>query len=333
MYCTNGQNIENQVVVTSSMTSVRVEPTEKSQEIAQLQRGERLSDLGEVSTTESVMSLAGERVQSPWLKIRTPDGQHGWVLAWSVIPNQNGAEWLLEKRMECYFGHAIRIARQALAEDLKNIQTDAQMSKAWRETRDLRDTMLGLLSRRPQRMVELHLDWLDTVLPGHFYQKSRDNTSLHLLADFRFWHQKALQTMGKSDDDFFQICLEVYPPDSTEAFAPVWKFDLPDGKPLSHLGAGHHLKTVQQIDRAMQTGRLFMPFLLDIKEQLLADIFEQNQRYWLSAEKIKGELAEILANSPKCLSQRELEAISIRLKMFDAPASHGITVDLRSGGL
>lgn len=330
--CTNNQSVENQIFVTATMASVRSEPSEKSQEIAQIGQGKYLGDLGEVSMAESVLNMGGQRVQSPWMKIQTPDGQRGWVLAWSLMPSQNGAEWLLQKRMEAYFGSAVCTARNALFEEIINLQTDAQLSKAWRSSRGLRDTMLTLLTRRPQQSEDLRFDWLNEAIPGHFYQKNSDNGNGRLLADFRYWHQKALQTSGKQDDDFFQICLEVYPLDGTESFAPVWKFELPDAEPLSHLGAGHHLRILQRLDRALAQGSVFTPNLLEFKELLLEDIFGQQQRYWLSAAKIKGELADILANPPSCLSQRERDALAIRQKMFDAPAEHGISVDLRSGG-
>jgi len=331
-FCKNRVTTENQLVVSVEKVSLRAEPSEKSQEIISLRKGQDLTDLREVSPSESQIAVGDHIYQTPWIKVQTHGNQTGWVLAWALRPVEKQADWLLQKRLVCYFGKNLAARRNVLHQQFENLATEEQMSNLWRESTVLRDTFLSILGRRPEAGgLPLQFNWLNEVLPGFLYQKLGKDSRPYLFADFAFWQQKALKTNGLQDNAFFQTCLAAFQNDSIESFFPVWKFQLSDAESASQLGTGQHLKMLRQIDQAVTSGHLFAPQLGAFKDQLLEDIFEKKLRYWQPQEKILEELEQIITDPPKCLDAHEREALSIRQKMFEEPLKHGIVVNLRSG--
>lgn len=329
--CTNEQNIGYQLVVRTGQTTLRAEPNAKSREIALLQKGETLKDLGEVGSFESQIAVGEELVQTPWIKVEKAGKEVGWVLAWSLEPRQKEADWLLQKRLLVYFGPNLCARRNALVQDHSTLDTEEQMADAWKRSTELRDTFLLLLSRRPAGGFSPRFNWLDEAIPGFLFQKIGENESPYLFSDYQFWMDKALKTKGLQDDLFFQACLAAFPQDGIESFFPVWKFQLSETESASQLGTGQHLKMFLQIDKARAQGLLFGKSLDAIREQLYEDIFDENVRYWQPQAKILAELDQILESQPKCVWVQVLESILIRKRMFEEPAKNGIVLNLRSG--
>lgn len=329
--CKNAKSDESQLIVTVGQTVLRAKPFEKSPELAVLEKGQSVTDLGEVSANESQLDLHGKSYQTPWIKVRSADGNIGWVQAMALKPKENPSKWMLQKKLECYFGKAIADRRAMLMESQDQVATESQLAQAWQESRGLRDTFGILLSRRPETGFQTQYAWLGAALPGFLYQKVGDSGSPYLFADFKFWYEKALKTKGEQDDAYFQTCLAAFPFDSIESFFPVWKFQVSDTKSASQLGAGYHQSMLNQIDKAIESNGLFASDLQDLKEQLLEDVFDKDIEYWQDKEKILNELSQILAQPPKCLDVHTLESLAIRKKMFESPLENGITVNLRSG--
>lgn len=329
--CKQGQAPENQLVVREDHSSLRAEPSEKSREIAPLRKNDGLKDLGEVGPAESRISVAGELVQSPWVKVQTADNQTGWVLAWAIRPDVGPEEWLLQKRLRCYVGPTLSEQCNVLTKGFLAVETDEQMAKLWSASQHLRDTLVQLLAKRPQNEARLQFDWLNDVLPGFLFQKNTENAAPQLFAEFSVWHQKALKTKGLQDDVYFQTSLETFPPDGIESPFPVWVFQLSETGFASQLGKGQHLAMLQKVAENLREAPLFQTQWMQMKEQLLDDVFQPSVRYWQSQEKILQELEQILDLPPACLNAREREALQIRRKMFEDPTSNGIVLDLRSG--
>ena len=329
--CVNKNSIDNHVVVNASQVILRIEPSEKSQEITTLNQGQVLIDLGEVGPAESQIALGEEVFQTPWVKVQTPENQSGWVLAWALKANGKQGDWLLQKRLVCYFGKSLTLRRNTVVQSFASLETEAKMAQLWQESNTLRDTFLKLLAQRPEAGFPLQFNWLNEALPGFLFQKIGENEGPHLFADFQIWQHIALKTNGLQDDAFFQTCLSAFPLDSIESFFPVWKFQLAESESASQLGTGQHVKLFRQMDQVLETGMLFKHPLEIFKEQILEDIFEKKQRYWQPQEKILAELDQILADPPKCLNTRDREALGIRYKMFEDPEGNGLRVNLRSG--
>lgn len=329
--CKNAQSPDNQLSVSIKMLSLRAEPNEKSQEISSLNQGASLQDLDEVSQHEAQIVIGGQLFQSPWIKVKSSNGKEGWVLASGLSAASSNKDWLLQKRLRCYFGPALTERRNALLERFESMQNEEQMLENWRSAQALRDTFAVLLSGRSEQGFQPAFDWLKAALPAFIYQKMEHEQQGQLWADLQSWHAKALKTKGIQDDQFFQTCLVAFSADSIEAFYPAWKFQLSEANAASQLGTGQHRKMLLQIDVALQSGDLFRKELDVFKEQVLEDIFSKNIQYWQSSEKILSELGLLIQQAPSCLSPEEVNALQIRKKMFEDPVLNGIKVNLRSG--
>jgi hypothetical protein len=329
--CTNQQATDYQLVVSVEQTALRAEPNEKSLETGTLHKGTSLLDLGEVGASESQIAVGGELVQSPWIKVKNAENEVGWVLAWALEHRSKQSDWLLQKRMTTYFGNGPTLRRNKLVRVLAEAGTEEQLANTWKQSIELRDTFLLLLSRRPEAGFTPQFNWLNEAIPGFIFQKLGENERPHLFADYQFWMDKALKTKGFQDDLYFQTCLVAFPLDGIESFFPVWKFQLSETESASQLGNGQHLKMFLQIDKARALGLLFGKPLDAIREQLYDDIFDEKVRYWQPQGKILEELDQILEIQPKCVSKQTLESVIIRRRMFEDPEKNGIILNLRSG--
>ena len=329
--CDPGKSPEGPLKVQVLHTSLRAEPNEKSRELAVLRKDQTLTDLGEVGPSESQIMLGDALIQTPWIKVQTGKNQSGWVPGWALSPSMDKETWLIHKRLDCYFGKGLRSRQNTIKQQFSSAETEQQLSLAWLEATQLRDTFLWQLSSRPELGFQPDFSWMNEILPGFIYQKMNEGNRPYLFADFKVWQQKALKTKGLQDDVYFQVWLNAFLIDSIESFFPVWKFQLSESESASQLGTGQHLKMLQKISQALPNTGLFAKPLLSLKEEVLEDVFDKNQRYWQPKDKILAELAEILANPPECLSAAERDALGIRKKMFEDPIANHIVVNMRSG--
>lgn len=328
--CT-GNNTDNQLVVRKQNAILRTEPDEKSKEVKKLELGDKLLDLSQTATHESVLRNGEELYQSPWIKVSTPDQETGWILAWAVKPLKENRAWLLEKRMETYWGKSLYEQRNQWCASLSNLKTAEEWLSTWRQAIHLRDTMMELLARRPKQEKQLTYQWIDGVLPGFVYQQAQEAGTPNLYADFRFWQDKALTTNNKQDDVLVELYLSMYPVDSIESAFPVWTFPLDEQEFASQLGQGRHLVMLQKLDLAIREAPVLTKEIQEIKNMILEDILDRNRQYWQSVSLIIRELDAMLITPPAILTAAELDALRIRRAMFIQAAENGIRVDMRSG--
>jgi hypothetical protein len=195
----------------------------------------------------------------------------------------------------------------------------------------IRDSMAYLLAHRTEPNGRPDFSWLSEELPGFVCQASFTSGPPDLFADYRYWWPIALRTSGSADDFFLSTSAMAFPHDSIESFFPVWKFQLSEIEAASQLGAGMHLKMLQQIDKTLAKSRLFAPELTALKDLLLDDIHDKNTRFWQAKDLILKELDDIIAAAPTCLSDAESSALLSRRVMLEDPEKNGVRVNLRSG--
>jgi hypothetical protein len=73
-------------------TALREAPGEKSAELIQLEPGDPLTDLGQVSSFISGIILNDTLRNEPWLQVQTKGGRQGWVFAGALRPCRSGYE-------------------------------------------------------------------------------------------------------------------------------------------------------------------------------------------------------------------------------------------------
>lgn len=308
-------------------TSLRQMPEEDGAIIQSLRVGDALFDEGEVSPYLSGIYAGGSLLWEPWLRVRTSDGQTGWVFGGLVKPDRRTAEevfrWRHEKRLQALFGagHAQRLLRWST----QTVSSDSALAEHLRAGLALRDTLQMALRyglRRPTPEAQPDFRWLDEYL--RYFRRYRGG----IATDYGALAREAQQTEGQQDDYFAQLCLRLYPIDSMESPLPVWVFPLSWTESASNLGAGHHWATLRSLDQAFLQAPLFKAEWERLKSLALVDILDNERRYWQPLPKVLAELDQIRAHAPACLTQQERTALDLRRQML---ARGMARTDLRSG--
>lgn len=318
-------------------TSLREAPGEKSAELIQLEPGDPLTDLGQVSSFISGIILNDSLRNEPWLQVRTKSGRQGWVFAGALrLASQDikgFQQWALNKRFTAWFGPTLAQRWESWTQ-APPPQNDSAAAIFFRQGLALRDTLNLIISRRVTRDPEQPLPdlfWLGEMSPLFIVQQIAGGATYYLFTDYRVLAKIAVHTEGLQDDAFARVCTEVYPSDSIESVLPVWVFPVSAEAGCSNLGGGNHVKTLRSIDAALLAGDLFRPELLDLKDRVLEDISDKNSTYWQPQDKILAEVGKILKSDFKCLDDRDRIALEARQKMFEAYADNAIVLNLRSG--
>jgi hypothetical protein len=321
---------KNELLVVADELEIKASPNANHQIVASALRGDVLTDMGEVSSFELRLSLNGQELQRPLIKVKNKKGIEGWVFAGAVKPEGDEAAWLLQKRLICYFGPSIT-QKISEAKNKGSIGSEAEFAEHFRNAILIRDTIFLKMHHKAQPS-QPDMSWIaDELLPGFIYQKTGEGTPPRLFADYRYWNQLAQKTTGNSDDVFINVCLAAFPADSIESGFPCWKFQFSETEGASHLGSGAHLKMFRLLDVAFPQAPVFAPELTRIKDALLEDIHDKNTQFWQSKPSILKELDAIIEQAPACLTAAEKEALLPRRQMLENAEAHGIRVNLRSG--
>jgi len=325
-----GSSVRTDLVVQFS-TELREQPDAGSPVVCPLLAGAELADMHETSRFFASVSLADSLRMEPWLRVQTADGRPGWVFGGVVAPSGLGSvaarQWLLEKRAQTLFGPTLSAQMWEWAGRRAPL-TDTAFAGHFRAALHLRDTMNQILARSVSRdaaSAAADLTWVQEPMPYFFVQHT---PAPRLFTDFRLIARAAAGTRGEQDDQLARIGFSAYPLDSVESALPAWVFPLGLEESCSNLGAGFHLKILEEISAALQTGDLFRPELLRWKDQVLADILDDSRTYWQPKGKILAELDQIVATQLGCLSDRDRLALEARRGMFKAGR---VRMDLRSG--
>lgn len=314
--------------------AVREQAGEKSREIASVTKGEKLTDLGRVSNFVSNIRLGDSLLQGPWIEVALRDGRSGWAFAAALSPQGDRLEWLLQKKMQCFFGADLSARRNMWLNDQKQMNTESDVARQYKASMALRDAVMARLAARSEPgEADLTPDffWLNDALPGFVVQRMDESGRVFCFADYRIWQQAARSTPGDQDDRFFDLKQQMFPFDSIESKFPVWTFQTSLEEGSSRLGAGIHLQMLKKIDEALLACPLFKEELIEDKALILNDILDSKTSYRMAEDKIREELDQILSNPPRCLDDRDLLALQERRKLFDQPAANGIRVNLRAG--
>ncbi len=309
-------------------------PGKKGTTIRELQPGERVADLEETSDFLTQMQVGDSVFQSPWLRVRTPDGATGWVFGPAVKPVDGDYEaWFLRKKMDCFLGKQLARQLPSWANAMENAETDEAFAGAFRDGLALRGRVAAVLAAHRERNEAAFVPdyfWLNEAMPGFIVQISEDGLRPNLFADYAHFQALAAKTDGEQDDVFVQTCLAAFPLDSIESASPVWQIQTDAGN-FSQLGTGQHLKMVATIGRALRDCPFFEPELSAIKDELMTDIMHHKTAFWQSKELIVKELTEILGLKFSCLTERDRLALTERLRVLRDAEANGVRVNVRAG--
>lgn len=322
---------DNHLVVKTDKISIRESAGIASRELITVEKGDKLTDLGEVSHFENEIMFEGAPLRMPWLKVETSDKKIGWIFAGAVQPPGDAREWLLQKRLDCYFGKTFLERLNSWRSHINDQKTDADFAAYFREAVALRDIMVTQLDRRADQDGRPDFFWLNDAMPGFLFQRAFRFGKPQFLADYRFWQQKAAQTSGQADDSYMQVCIAAFPKDSIESLFPIWRFQIAELVWASQLGTGASKMMLEKITQALAQSQVFEPELTAMKETIMQDIMDNKTKFWQSQETILSELDAIIADPPGCITSNDVLSLRNRRTMLTDPEKNWIKVNLRAG--
>lgn len=306
--------------------------------IDNLASGETLIYSGEKSDFTTPVKLRGYNFNDFWLKIKTENGQEGWVYGGGIkfgddLDNDLVKE-LTDNRLEKLFGKRNYAELQSFQDNFKRANNSEELSKAYRQALNLRDNLVQILHddieiTDPQKAVDM--DWLQQSLPGFITQLAAEGTMFHLFFYYEDWAKKARRTSGKEDNDFFELMYEIYPIDHIEHFFPAWFLQTWDYGGHSELGKGVHNNILEKMNKLLAESDLFAPEIETLKNNLINDITNEEITYWYDKKAILVELNAILNANYGILTNEDKVALETRKKHFQNPEENGIKLDYRSG--
>jgi len=311
-------------------------PQFRSRTLASFPQNTPLWTKDTVSPFLMALEREGKTLYEPWLKVRTADGQTGWVYAGNVQPAtaESDTVWRQQIHLKALFGESLTEEIYAYETDFQSVERLEDFVAVYRKGQQLTDTLLHFMERRLPMQERLPLPdmfWLEKWLPGYEMQVVAEGTAYQFFENYKAWLALARRTPAQDDDAYLAVCLETYARDSIEYYYPAWFIQTWDYGGHSLLGRGIHRKVLAEMNQMAQSTGLFKDNLQALKEQLLEDIMQSEEGYWERSEAILAELDSILAMENAILTPTDRIALQTRRKMFENPAANGILTNLKSG--
>lgn len=325
----------NQIKVSIAGLRLFSSPGVEGRALRKLKRGERLKDLGEVSSFLTPLNLNGRSYIEPWLKVQSAKGEQGWVYG-AVLYQPNGAvaPQLWSKRAAALFGPSLAHKMGRYQQTLEAAQTEQALAEAYHQFCEILDsltlhTSFALAVDPTFRLPDLA--WLPQVLPNVVPQMSPRGDNYYFFTHFGQYHERALVTQGESDDAFFAWCIQQYPADSIEYLFPRYIIETEREQGHSLLGRGLHLQALQQLDSLYGRKTPFERDLIALKNRCIDDITASRAAFWETREKIIAELTEICQSDLAILTKADKIALKTRLQQMQEPKKYGLETDVQAG--
>lgn len=300
---------------------IRQSPALNGEIIEKLNADNLVQWSGEISPNTNPIRLRGVPFNDPWLKISTPSGKSGWGYAAAMLPVSESPatnalkQQLYSLRAKHFFGESVQKALLKYQQYYQHAKTDDSLADIYTTGLLLRDDMVESLEQKVRiQHPPMDMSWLEYALPGFKVALVAEGTQYYLFADFKIFAEKAKQTMGKADDDYFAYAQNIYPYNGQEGFFYSWFEQTWDYGGDSLLGQGKHMQAVQRMDQLLQQSQLFAQAIKHDKNSLVRDITSPQTNFRESADKIKKELKQILDANFSVLTDADKKEISKRLE-------------------
>ena len=321
---------------------LRAEAGTSGETVTMLQKGDVMYDLGEVSDFTTKVELRGVKYDEPWLKVKTADGQTGWVYAGGVYFDPTEAsdliDQILRKRLASFYGEAtakeIADYQNAYARARSDREFAAALRKADKVITEINkaseNSTLGVHILDSDKKPDIR--WLRQSFPGYRLGSAAEGTILYLYRDFKQMQDKAGQTKGKADDDYLNLEMLVHAADSIEYFYPSYFMQTWDYGGFSLLGEGKHLAILEKANETMaKHPGIFDTEINKIKDDLVHDMTAAPEGYWYEKSRILSEFDKIMKAELGILTKKDKIALSAQRNRLENPAANNIKVGMRSG--
>ncbi len=320
------------LIVQQADLALRAEPDVNSALLELLPSGTILYDVGEVSKTITSLRWQGKNYRAPWIKVSTPEGQKGWVMAamafFDLSPGtQADSLYFLEKYFAAAFNNQLLEALQSYQAALDTVATIEDFIAAFQRLKYLRAQLEQALQNRAPFNDYF---WIKEIVPGLVPQRADTPSGFAFYIDYRPWMALARQTAAVFDDKFVELCYAVYPIDSIEYDYPGWFIQTGPNEGHSLLGRGIHRKLLEDIEQLAKATHSFDTELNPLVQMIIDDILFPNITYWESREMIVKELQNIIDSDYQLLSAEVKKGFKQRLKRFEQGAEDQ-KLDFQSG--
>ncbi len=351
---TDGDDVNTTVIIPEKPAStelvanidylrLRNSPGTSGETLAMFQKGEVLYDLGEVSDFTTAVELRGVKYNEPWLKVKTREGQEGWIYAGGVYFNTDEASETMEKlhrkRLASFYGKDIAEDIFDYKASYRKARTEEQFAALIRKGERVTEEVNSMNEKKlpmPREMFsgeeQPDLRWLEEAFPGYILGSAAEGTILYLRRDWKQFAEKADKTRGKAHDDFVDLALMVHGADSIEYDYPAYFMQTWDYGGHSLLGEGKHLAILTAANEMLAKHPGYLEAEIEqIKADLVHDMTASPQGYWYEKERILSEFDKILKAELGILTKNDLTALKEMRKKLEEPEKNEIPVGLRAG--
>lgn len=315
---------------------LRSAPDPQAEVLQQLVQGAGLKDLEEVSQNTTQISFGNQKYDEPWLQVQDSSGVSGWIYAREVAPTKAAdlQEFRRDKQLSSIFGKAGKKSLQGYRIFWQQAASDAAVAEAYQLGLQLRDTLAPMLEDKSLSYDSGPLPdlfWIDNYLPAYVTQLVAEGTVYYLFNDYEQWLEKARQSQGQQDDQFFKLMIRCFPQDSVEYFYPAWELQTWDYGGHHLLGRGITYDILANIEQLEARTPLFSKPLMQLKDRILADLTQPNIHFWEPDSLVKREMDSIIQANWSIFTPTDRIALDTRRMQLDSAAFHGIGFNARAG--
>jgi len=325
------------IELTANLDNVRIRDKAglTGKDILTVRKDTKLIYLNEMSDFTDAITLRGIAYNDPWLKVKTMQGETGWVYAGVVKFNmtkvpEDFKTQIVTKRLEKVFGNKLVFEIEQYQKAFASVKSDKDFILMYRNAQKLQDKLNKILENT-YNMYEVSdfpdLFWIDDAIPLLNAELVAEATMYSLLFNYKQLETAALNTTGLLDDEFVKLLIAKHGGEY-ESFFAVWFLQTWDYGGYSLLGQGKHVAMMNRMQKLADKTSLFDTEIKEMKNELLEDITNYNQ-YGEQKEKIIEEINTIINKQYQLISADEIIALKTRLKMFEDPEKHEIQVFLK----
>jgi hypothetical protein len=330
---TRNEEETHKLVLIMDKLHLRVEPGLKGEIITKLTKGKTVEDLGEVSSFLTPVKMDSVLYCEPWMKVKTDDGQEGWIYAAGIDFNQL-MDSLLAKRTLALLGKPLWDSVTVFADNFAKSESAQEVESLYQQGQRLQNALNLVLETASYNLSDVYgipdLFWLKETVPGFVPQLVAEGTIYHLFIDYKQLLKKAKATEPDMDDKFFDICAKIYP-DSIEYFYPAWSIQTWDYGGHSLLGRGLHRNILDRLELFSLETSIFEEQVVEFKQRIIDDITRADISYWESQDEILEEINGIIAAGYTILNTEDKVALEVRQKQFLQPGKFEIKLNLQAG--
>ncbi len=223
-----------------------------------------------------------------------------------------------DPRLDAWFSPPEKALIVGARAQFQTIQTPSDLQLALVAAVAAARTMNDVAQQQPfngweEAIVEADFGWMRRLHPTLEVGLCCEATAVGVSMSMEPWLEKATSTQGTDDDDYLLLLKRAYG-EPTRGYGAAWHTGGEGDFFCSLFGTGMHLSMLQTIQKQLKSNSIFQQELLEIRQELLADIFERKSIFPYCGG-VDGE------PTPEAQLQAEADAILQTIELSRTEAS------------